>query len=326
MKTDDEKLTRLISLLLDEALFEEEQAQLEALLLEDPEARRIYLTLVDQQVELGCLVSAKPVVVAGPWKRWGRIMAIAAGIAVLIGGIFFAIQQFGSDDPNQRDQRIVEPEPEQRPEDPPEQLLAPSPERPEELPIPVPPPLPQVEPATGIVWSADFEAGREALLGWKGELVETGLPEGSSAAIRTIVEPYSGDPSKKHFVVASASNWSGWFDGREGAHLNLVVKANRQTWLNVFVSTVNRKGGDYELFLWHGGEITVEPGEWKTVQIPVTVWKRKVAGQFVDDRPLTEDDLVTGFAFSTIDTGLELTIDRIWVTDSGPGAVTIKPF
>lgn len=312
-----EHLTRLISLLLDGALFEEEQAELEKKLIEDSEARRIYLSLVDQQIELGYLVPAaeEKVIVKGPWRRWARYMAVAAGIAILIGGLWLAIDKMGSNEP-----LIVEPEP--RPEEPPEHLIAPAPEP---APAPVPPPLPQVEPDTGVIWEPDFSTP-QALLGWKGELVTHDLPDGLMAAVQSKVESDPNQPDKKHYVLSTDSNFSGWFDGREDAHVNLIVKANRESWLNVFIGTrtMTSTSDDYGLALWHGGAITQDPGEWKQVSIPLTAFKRKVIDKFVDDQPLTRDDLITGLSFSSYDTGLQLTVARMWVSEDGPGEVTIS--
>lgn len=49
-----EELTTLVSRLLDEQLDEAGQARLNELLLADPLARRVYLQMVDQEVEFGC--------------------------------------------------------------------------------------------------------------------------------------------------------------------------------------------------------------------------------------------------------------------------------
>ena len=122
-----EELTRLISRLLDEDLLSsEERSQLNATLLADPEARRIYMQYIDMQLEFACLVEPEIIsetrladavksnliplteatkaehaakaeaesqwardAVASPRRRWPEFAAAAAAAILIIG---FAIK------------------------------------------------------------------------------------------------------------------------------------------------------------------------------------------------------------------------------------------
>ena len=85
------ELTRLISGLLDERLEAAERARLELLLESDPAARRIYLQLVNQEIELECLVvpenrtvpvPAAPARESARWTPRSYVVLAAAAIHV----------------------------------------------------------------------------------------------------------------------------------------------------------------------------------------------------------------------------------------------------
>src|SRR5262245_26031206 len=97
-----EELQRLISALLDNRLSPEDRARLEALLAADSQARLLYMQMVDQEIELPCLIAAIQDADSAPvprgflelfgalfsdWRRWALgvacILAVMTLLAVL---------------------------------------------------------------------------------------------------------------------------------------------------------------------------------------------------------------------------------------------------
>lgn len=99
-----EELTRLLSKLLDEGLAEEEHARLEEMLLDDPEARQLYMRWIDLQVELECTLlpprQCMPVPPAPTASSTMRGWKWAAAALVLLGvgsALFFWLRPPGED-------------------------------------------------------------------------------------------------------------------------------------------------------------------------------------------------------------------------------------
>jgi hypothetical protein len=161
--------------------------------------------------------------------------------------------------------------------------------------------------------------------GWRGRFVAEGLPAGSQGAVG--VEAEQRDDGV-HYLIDPPDTWdTGIVRLSESSHLNMTYRLGRRPdWCNFFLATQSDDGGPPEFYLNRFREVDLWDvvGEWRTVQIPIASFEKKIDDQFTDESPAA-GELVTGFLLSSIDTELDLTIDRIWFTENGPGRVTFQP-
>jgi hypothetical protein len=295
---DFERTTRLISGLLDTQLSANERAQLEVLLETDSEARRLYLEMIDQELELTCrfmpvtenVACQTPVACdvvqravaeekgAGVGSWWRRNLKIAAVLAVA-GTIALWMRTRVS--PWGDDARRM--------------------------------------PST---WSADFEDGNAR--GWVGELTSDDLPSGSRFAIRAIRPDPIGAALTE---IQMPANWQeGIFALSSSSTLNVSYRHTAtHGWLNVFMHTsgADANVGQPSMFMLRPGHIPGPPGVWQTASIPFSGFVRKVidpaTGQlaFIGDAPRA-GEVVFALSFSG-SPNFDLVIDRIWVTHDSSG-------
>ncbi len=172
-------------------------------------------------------------------------------------------------------------------------------------------------------WSEDFESGIPP--GWLGRFVAHDLPQGSQGAIGVQIERRDDGA---YYSIGSSAAWdAGIVRLTATSHLNITYRLEqRPQWCNLFLSTRSSGMGPPEYFLNRikNSELWEVAGEWRTVRIPITSFEKKTDGEFSDEPP-APGELATGFLVSSIDTGLDLTIDRIWWTEDGPGRVTFLP-
>lgn len=171
-------------------------------------------------------------------------------------------------------------------------------------------------------WDVDFE--KQAPKGWVGERVTTQLPPGSRGALQAVRDDKSGQVV---YVIATREAWvDGLFAIHDDSHLHITLKMQRPNWLNVFFST---RGGDETHPTWalhNFNEVPYwppRPGEWRTVTIPLSKFRRKRDGVFHDEPPVT-GELTYSLSISATEPDRGLVVDRIWVTRGGPGEVTAK--
>jgi hypothetical protein len=77
------------------------------------------------------------------------------------------------------------------------------------------------------------------------------------------------------------------------------------------------------LHIFRDQRLWSEAGRWRHATVPLSLFKRKVDGQFADVPPVA-GEASTQLFFSAEENGLQLTIDRIWVTRGGPGKLEIN--
>jgi hypothetical protein len=172
-------------------------------------------------------------------------------------------------------------------------------------------------------WGEDFENGLPT--GWRGEFVTQGLPAGSRGGIAVEVE--RRDDGVYYFIDPPDAWDTGVVRLTGTSHLNMTYRlGSRPEWCNFFLSTQSAGDGPPEYYLnrLREAELWDVAGEWRTVQIPIALFEKKIDDAFTDESPVA-GEFVTGFLLSNIDTGLDLTIDRIWFTPDGPGRVTFQP-
>jgi hypothetical protein len=178
-----------------------------------------------------------------------------------------------------------------------------------------PPPLPTE-------WGEDFERGLP--FGWRGTLVAEGLPTGSHGAITVEIERHDDG---LHYSIVAPDAWdTGLARVTPTTHLNFTYRlARRPSWCNLLLTT--RPTGparpDYFLNRFRDDELWSAVGQWRTVHIPLAAFEKKLNDQFTTESPAA-GEMVAGFSFSSIDTELDLTIDRIWLSADGPGRVTYE--
>ena len=306
--------SELISKLLDGSITEAEFARLHDLLADDADLRQVYMQMVDQEVELGCRGPAvAPEVTLFP-RPIVRIALAAAAVLVasLLALALFSRLTRDSGDP---DENIVETEQPQPPPPP-----TPTPDEPENVaetrpPRPVPP--------APVQWIQDFEDGLPA--GWEGEFVDTGLPDGSKGAVRTIAK--SQDGSEYRQIVPPMSWAPGYASIGSNTHLHLTMKVERAAEFDLFMLThvPNPARGEVQLYqfgqtiLWEGGE-----GKWRKLSIPLKAfaWKNRETLSFVEDENYPEVGEVAWQLFvSAPNADLVLVIDDWRVDENGPGNV-----
>jgi len=171
----------------------------------------------------------------------------------------------------------------------------------------------------GETWSQDFEAGLPK--GWVGAFVTEGLAGGSKGAVQAVRET-SGDHII--YITASRHHWvDGLFTIHDDSHLHITFKMQRPDWLNVFFSTRGADATNPTWALHIFNEVPYwppKPGEWRTVTIPLSKFRRKRDGVFRNEPPVL-GEAAYSVSVSAVEPDRGLVIDRIWVTRGGPGAV-----
>ena len=298
---DFDGTTRLISGLLDGRLSPDERLRLESQLEREPDARRLYFQMIDQDIELSCLLAPTrdriaDVIVFGMedesarragWRRravW--LLGVAATIVLAL-------------------------------------LLWPR-VTPKESMRPVPP-VAEAEPRE---WNADFENG--SARGWIGEIVREDLPAGSKFAIRSVERESGGELFAQLHLPA---DWDrGLFALTARSTLHLTYRHRTPAgWLNVFMHTDggNFRGARNSMFILQHGQFPGAAFEWQTASIPFSRFIRKEIDPLTGELafiggPPRDEELVFALFFSG-SPGFDLVIDRIWITPDGPGIETIQP-
>jgi hypothetical protein len=178
-----------------------------------------------------------------------------------------------------------------------------------------PPPLPTE-------WGEDFEHGLP--FGWRGRLVTEGLPAGSRGAITVEIESHDDG---LHYSIVAPDAWdTGLVRLTPTSHLNFTYRLGRRpNWCNLLLTTRPPAPAqpDFLLNRFRNDELWSVAGQWRTVRIPLAAFEKKRNDQFTTESPAA-GEMVAGFSFSSIDTELDLTIDRIWLSADGPGRVTYE--
>ena len=274
---------RLISALLDERLEEAERVRLELVIETDATARRLYLQMIDQEIELSCLivpagdVRVLPVEFkrAAPVEhRWRRLALVAA--LLLLAVIVAAVA------PRVFERKKVAP-------------------------------LAASNPDTAM--SEDFERGVKA--GWQGAIFSAGLPGGSKFGIAPVAVDH---PYGRIYTIQSPENWhDGLFALTDRSTLHVTFRWGKVGHVNVFVHTLDpRAPGSFAMFQLRTNAFPKNSTDWQTAAIPFSEFIRKIPAspggppEFIGGPPLA-GERVTALSFSNPD-GLDLVIDRVWVT------------
>lgn len=300
-----EELTRLISALLEGRLSEPERARLDALLQADPRARWLYMQMIDQEVELSCLLvpagaqsdnrekilplpQSLPAAVTAPsprrWRRWR--LAAAAAVVLLIGtALALVLSRNPSPAPTTISKQVIA------------DLIAPD------------------------AWSEDFEQGQ--LRGWTGTLVSTNLPPGSRFGIATVVRDFPAGESVR--TIQLPEDWhQGLFALTTGSTLHVSFRLANRAHINVFMHTIpsDPAVNGYEMYQLAGAPFWGRSGEWRTISIPFSQFVRKIVvrprgtREFVGGPPQS-GELTTTLSFSSVEQ-TDFVIDRVWVTPGSP--------
>lgn len=302
-----EELQRLISALLDGRLSPEEHARLETLLAADPQARLLYMQMVDQEIELPCLVAALRDVDKAPvpppvprsnlersvarfsgWRGW----ALGAGCifaGLIVQGMFWSLWI-----------------------------------KPASVPQPI---LPAT--AARASWTEDFENG--AATGWHGQLVTNDLPVGSKYGIAATLRVFPG--GDRAYVVQLPEEWNrGLVAITTQSVLNVTYRLGNRTHVNVFAHTIPSESDEREYRMYQltpGGGFPGRSGRWQTASIPFSSFKRKIATEpggalsFVGGPPAA-GEFITTLSFASVEPN-DLVIDRVWITPTGPTREQIVP-
>ena len=291
--------TRLISGLLDGRLPPDECLRLDSRLQREAEARRLYLQMIDQEIELSCLLAPARDRMADVMVRgiedesagragWRRRAVWLLGVAAMIVVALALWPRVTPKEPIRAVWPIAESEP--------------------------------------LEWNADFESG--SARGWIGEIVREDLPAGSKFAIRSVERESAGELYAQLHLPA---DWDrGLFALTARSTVHLTYRHRTPTgWLNVFMHT---DGGNFRearnsMFILQHGRFPGAVGEWQTASIPFSRFIRKeidpLTGElaFIGGAP-RDGELVFALFFSG-SPGFDLVIDRIWITPDGPGIETI---
>lgn len=173
----------------------------------------------------------------------------------------------------------------------------------------------------GDTWVSDFEnAGSE---GWVGRWTTNDLPPGSRGALSsvTVTNTYG-----VFHEIRAPERWdSGHFTIHEDTHLHFVYRVETLAWFDIFFATrrVDSREPGPVLHIFRDQRLWSETGRWREATIPLSLFKRKVDERFADVPPVPGEAPVH-FFFSAAENGLELSIDRIWVTRGGSNILEIK--
>ncbi len=304
----------LISKLLDESITEAEFARLQDLLAGEADLRRVYLQMVDQEVELGCcepFSASVPAIRRFP-RRFGGL-ALAAAAVLVASLLALALFSWLARNSGDNGEKIVDSE----------QLQPPMPPAPVPAPnVPDAPPLRRI-PTAPAQWTQDFEDGLPA--GWLGEFVDTGLPDGSRGGVRTVSKTQDGSEYRQ--IIPPISWAPGLVTIGSNTHLHLTLKIEQPAQFDLFMLThvPNPARGEVQLYkfgqpiLWEGAA-----GKWRRLSIPLKrfAWKNAETESFVEDDIYPETGEVAWQIFvSAPNAALELVIDEWRVDETGSGSV-----
>jgi hypothetical protein len=296
-----EELTRLISALLDRDLTEPERARLEARLQTDAQARRLYMQMVDQEIELSCLQVAGtqeeragkilPLLQPGETKATelasGRRPRWLAAAAILVLATAMATVVFRN--------------------------------RPGAGSVPQPSP-PRAESLSDATWSEGFEQGLPP--GWTGRLVSTNLPAGSKHGVAA--GPRQSQDGVYH-AIQLPEDWNrGLFALSEDSTLHITYRFVKGAHVNVFMHAVpaDTSISTPSMFQLSPHQFPRSARQWQMASIPFSSFVRKVRSpegrmEFIGGPPAAGERVAT-ISFSWPEE-IDFVIDRIWVTPNGSG-------
>jgi hypothetical protein len=286
--SEREDTARLISALLDEQIEEDERVRLELLIETDAAARRLYFQMIDHEIELSCLfvpADAGKVVSLASGARRSQRMRRWFAAAALIAALAALWLLFL-------------PRGTKRPAD-----------------------------FVSKTWSADFENGTAPR--WVGELVSADLPRGSRYAIRTMRETNANGVL---YRIELPADWNtGLFALTARSTLHMNYRIGQQTGLDVLLHTMSDDRGieKNSMFRLTGARFPGSAGVWQTASIPFALFQRKVSDPATGEMTFSggsprAGEVVAAMSFS-LPFELDLVIDRIWITPTGPAQETITP-
>jgi hypothetical protein len=110
----------------------------------------------------------------------------------------------------------------------------------------------------------------------------------------------------------------GLFAVHDDSHFHVTFKMDRPSWINIFLIAHYRDGTHSSNYLFNDARFWPQrPGQWRTLTIPLSQFKRLEA----DRRIPWRDDTPSIVLFSAPGADRGLVIDRMWVTRGGPGVV-----
>ena len=169
-------------------------------------------------------------------------------------------------------------------------------------------------------WDVDFEAGLPT--GWQCGVPETsGLPNGSHGAVRAAHTDDSDD-----FMIITPNGWTdGLFEIAPQNYLNYRIKFERPGFYHVLLGMRDAEAKSAANFEFQESNRPHQPGQWRTVSIPLAAFKRIPPGP-ADTRPFEQrtggppdaGSVAYFLLFSTQRGDRGMVIDRIWISREPP--------
>ncbi|QDT45222.1 fec operon regulator FecR [Gimesia alba] len=174
--------------------------------------------------------------------------------------------------------------------------------------------------SNSLKYDIDFENGLPADWG-TGEAIREGVPPRGAVRAEAVKEP-----DGVVYGISTAKAWrEGLFSVQDNTHLNFTYKLDKPDWFQVFISArallpdkppvATYRFKDERLW-W-----PFQPGKWRTAKIPLSAFGRVSDWS---ETPLGVGELPFELLFTSKDNNLSLVIDRIWITNDGPGEFTVE--
>jgi hypothetical protein len=290
------------------------------LLETDAEARRLYIQLIDQEVELPCLVVSEatlaelnlvpvlPARRAPPRIQWRRRVQSLAAAVVLLAAALWALL----------------PTVEWRRKNEVNDVPVPPGTREKKIPQAASSFRPSPAPDA---WKEDFESGTAA--GWTGQLTAAGLPSGSGFGMTPVAMRY---PDAIAYGIRMPEEWDqGLFQLAQRSTLHVTYRLGPGGNVNVFMHTIGTASDGYEFQMYQlrPSQAFRNTGEWLTASIPFGQFVRKIPVQpggnmaFAGGPPQA-GELVTTIMFSS-PSEIDLVIDKVSITPDGPAREEVRP-
>jgi hypothetical protein len=284
----NEDTARLICGLLDARLPERERLRLEVQLESDAAARQLYLQMVDQEIELSCLVAPADtekvvsLAAARSEPRRTRWLLAAAAALALLAALWMVL----------RPRETVRP----------------------------------VVDGIATTWAADFESGSAP--GWKGELVTTGLPPGSLYALRAAPERSADGVVYHIALPADWGAGLFALTARSTLHVTYRISRPTGMDVLMHTFSADLVPRRPSMFRLTGAQFPGAAGVWQTASIPFALFVQKIPDPATgtltfSGGPPRDGEVVAALSFSQPHE-FDLVIDRIWITPDGTGTETIR--